>query len=293
VILNPAANHGATARLATPLRELIGSGLPWTLVVTTSAREATDVVADCGDDVGLVVAVGGDGTVNEVVNGLMRRPPEARPALGLVRGGSGNDFPKLLGTPAGLSAAVLAAASGTPRRIDVGVCNGTFFINALSLGLDAQVTARAAEVKAATGRSGFPLYFSSLMHVLFRELTPYDLDVSFDGSPPERTRAMLVAAGNGRTYGGGFRVTPCAEPDDGLLDTLVLDELGVGEALWRLPFFVLGRHTHMRPVHMGRHASMVVSSDRPVPGQLDGEMMAADRYEISVEPGAVQVVTAG
>jgi YegS/Rv2252/BmrU family lipid kinase len=292
VVLNPAAHHGATASLAAPMREIIGSGLPWTLAVTTAAGEATRIVAACADDVEVVVAVGGDGTVNEVVNGLMERPPRTRPALGMVAAGSGNDFPRLLGVPAGLSAAVIAVTTGDRRRLDVGRCNDRWFVNAVSLGLDAQVNARAVEVKAKTGRAGFPLYFSSLMHVLFRELTVYDIELSMDGSSPQRTTAMLVAACNGRTYGGGFRVAPDAAPDDGLLDTVVLDDVGLGGTLWRLPFFIVGRHTRMEPVHMGRAASLVVTSDRPVPGQVDGEVMSAERYEISVEPGALEVIVA-
>jgi YegS/Rv2252/BmrU family lipid kinase len=248
VVLNPAAHHGATAALAAPMRELIGTGLPWTLAVTTSASEATRIVAACSDDVEVVLAVGGDGTVNEVVNGLMQRPAHLRPALAMVPAGSGNDFPRLMGVPRGLSAAVIGVATGRRRRLDVGRCNGRWFVNAVSLGLDAQVNARAVEVKARTGRAGLPLYLSSLMHVLFRELTVYELALSQDGASPRRTTSMLVAACNGQTYGGGFRVAPDAAPDDGLLDTVVLDEIGLGQALWRLPFFIVGRHTRMKPV---------------------------------------------
>ncbi len=293
VVLNPAAKGGAAARYATPLRELVAARDDWTLVVTTSAEEASALVASCSDEVRLVVAVGGDGTVNEAVNGLMRRDPSSRPALAVVPAGSGNDFPNLLGVPKSLAAAMTVAATGRRIRIDIGKCNDRWFANAVSLGLDAQVAARATEIKAATGRSGFGLYFSALMAVLAGELKTYEVGIGYDGEEPRRRRCMLVAAGNGRTYGGGFKVLPDADPSDGLLDTIELDEIGLAEVLWRLPFFVFGRHTRMRPVHMGRHTSIVVTSADPMPGQVDGEILASARYEIRVEPSALEVVVPG
>jgi diacylglycerol kinase family enzyme len=86
---------------------------------------------------------------------------------------------------------------------------------------------------------------------------------------------------------------PPADAFDGRLDMLVIDALPLRGALWRFPFVVVGRHGWMRQVHFSRHATVVVSSDVPLPGQIDGEVMLADRYEISVLPGAVEVVVPG
>lgn len=290
VLVNPAAGQGAAARAASLMRELAEARPEWAVVSSASARDATSLVTDCAPEIGLVVAVGGDGTVNEVLNGLMRHTPAHRPALAVVPAGSGNDFAKLLGIPASISSALTVAATGRKLRIDVGRCNDRWFANAVSLGLDAQITARAAEIKASSGRTGFPLYFSAVLPVLFSELRAFDLTVTVDGAEPRHDRATLLAVGNGRTYGGGFKMMPLAQIDDGRLDVMVVDRLGVGSLLWRLPLFVAGLHTRMRPVHMSRCRSITIASEEPVPGQIDGDVFAEARYEIVVEPAAIEVI---
>jgi diacylglycerol kinase family enzyme len=157
VILNPAARHGEAARLEPVLRELLDVRMPWRLHVTSSAREATATAAACRD-ADIIVAAGGDGTVHEVVNGLMAHDAAERPALGVIPAGSGNDYAHLLGIPSAVSDAVMLLAEGRRRRLDVGRCNDTWFANAVSFGFDAKVTARAAELKAFTHRTGLSLY---------------------------------------------------------------------------------------------------------------------------------------
>ncbi len=290
VVVNPAAGQGAAARAAGLVRELVEARPDWSVMSSASARDATAIVASCGPEIGLVVAVGGDGTVNEVLNGLMLHPKPTRPALAVVPAGSGNDFARLLCLPTPVSSALTVAATGRRLPIDVGRCNDRWFANAVSLGFDAQVTARAAELKAASGRTGFGLYFSALLKVLFTELRAYDVEIAADGGDPRGCRATLLAVGNGRTYGGGFRILPLAQVDDGKLDVMAVDELSVGSALWRLPFFVAGLHTGMRPVHMSTCETITITSREVVPGQIDGDVFAEDRYEITVEHAAVDVI---
>jgi len=289
LIVNPAARHGETEKLI-PVVEALLANLAHDTVITTHIGHATQLAAGAsGYDV--VVACGGDGTVHEVLNGLMRLPAEDRPALGLLPTGSGNDTRRTMGVSKDLSRAALDLATGERRRFDVGVCNGVYFNNSFAAGLDAKVTAKAVEYKVTTRRSGLWLYLSALLHVLINDLVSFPLDVSFDGGPPEHHDTLIVAANIGRTYGGGFVITPDAVPDDGLFEVCMIDPLGLPEALARLPFVVTGKHTNMRPVHMSRHTSIVIEcAGGTVPAQIDGEVLLESRYDIAILHKAIECV---
>jgi YegS/Rv2252/BmrU family lipid kinase len=288
LIANPAARHGDTARLLPVIEQLL-CNVPHETVVTERTGQATELAAGAsGYD--LVVATGGDGTVHEVLNGLMSIPGEARPALGLLPTGSGNDTRRTMGVPDDLAQAALVLATGERRRFDVGVCNGIYFNNSFAAGLDAKVTAKAVEYKVTKRRSGLWLYLTALLHVLFRELDSFSLMVGFDGRPAESVDTLIVAVTIGKTYGGGFFITPDAVPDDGLFDVCMIDPLSLPEALMRLPFVVAGRHTKMRPVHMSTHSRVVIECDQALPAQFDGEVLLEKRYDISILPRAIECV---
>ncbi len=288
LIVNPTARHGETERLI-PVVEHLLANMAHTTVLTTHAGHAAELAASAAE-YDLVVACGGDGTVHEVLNGLMAHPQDTRPALGLLPTGSGNDTRRTLGVSNDLSQSALELVTGERRRFDVGVCNGIYFNNSFAAGLDAKVTAKAVEYKVTTGRSGLWLYLSALLHVLFKDLSSFPLSVSFDGGPSEPIDTLILAANIGRTYGGGFLITPDALPDDGLLDVCTIDPMGLPEALVRLPFVIAGKHTRMRPVHMSRHSSIVIDCECPVPAQIDGEVLLERRYEIEILPSAIECV---
>ncbi len=288
LIVNPTARHGETAKLLPVVEQLLGN-LPHDTVVTQCAGHATQLAA-AATGYQLVVATGGDGTVHEVLNGLMSIPSFQRPALGLLPTGSGNDTRRMLGVPDDLAQAALVLATGERRRFDVGVCNGTHFNNSFAAGLDAKVTAKAVEYKTTKQRSGLWLYVTALLHVLFRELDSFDLRVGFDGRAAENVDTLIVAVTIGKTYGGGFFITPDAVPDDGEFDVCMIDPLSLPQALARLPFVIVGRHTTMKPVHMSRHTSLIIECDRALPAQIDGEVLLEKRYEISIMPRAIECV---
>lgn len=288
VIINPEARHGETAALIPVVAQLLGS-IPHDTVVTEHTGHAADLAA-AADGYDVVVAVGGDGTVHEVLNGLMSLPADRRPALGLLPTGSGNDTRRMLGVPTELAEAAVALGTGKRVRFDVGVCNGVYFNNSFAAGLDAKVTAKAVEYKVTTKRSGLWLYLTALFHVLFHDLAGFDMDISFDGAAAVAHDTLIIAVTQGPTYGGGFKITPDAVPHDGLFDVCMIDPLSLPEALARLPFVVVGKHTTMRPVHMSRHTSLVIESDRPIPAQIDGEVLYEPRYEIGMLPAAIECI---
>lgn len=287
-IVNPQARHGETGVLLPALEQLMSGSFPHETVVTSAPAEAAALAESA--EIDTIAAVGGDGTAHEVLNGLMRRPADDRPALALIPTGSGDDYARTLGISRDFSKSVRQAATGRRHRIDVGVCNGTYFGNSIAMGFDAKVTARAVEMKLSTGRSGLPLYLSAMLHVLLQDFASHHVRLTLDGGPAVEYDMTLLAVTKGPTYGGGFRIVPSAVTDDGFLHTCLIDALPLAGALWRFPFVIVGHHGWMRQVHFGRHTSILLESDMPVPGQIDGEVMLDSRYDISVVPAALDVV---
>lgn len=288
VIANPQARHGETEKLL-PVVEQLLQNVAHDTVVTEHVGHAAEIAA-ASQGYGVIVAVGGDGTVHEVLNGIMAHSPETRPVLGVLPTGSGNDTRRTLGVSTDLSQAALELTTGERRRFDVGVCNGIYFNNSFAAGLDAKVTAKAVEYKITKRRDGLWLYLTSLLHVLFNELDPFRVTLAFDGGQAVATTMLILAATNGPTYGGGFFICPDAIPDDGQLEVCMIDPLSLPEALVRLPFVIAGKHTRMKPVHMSRHTSIVLESEVPVPAQIDGEVLLERRYDVSILPGAVECI---
>ncbi len=293
-IVNPAAKHGVTGQVMPAIRRLLDgvSGAEISYIESEAPRHALDLAREA-NGFETVLAVGGDGTVHEVTNGIMERPAGDRPAMAIIPTGSGNDYARTLGISFDLPTAVRQVATGERRMVDIGRCNGMWFDNSVAIGLDARVTAKAVEMKVRTGWSGLPLYLRSLFYVLFNQYHSHRLRVAYDGGQPEEVDLLALALTHGPTYGGGFLITPESVPTDGLLDVCAIAAMPLGEALWRLPFVIAGKHTRMRPVTMSRHASVVVESDEPVAGQIDGEVLLDTRYEVETFPSAFEVVMAG
>nr|MDA3937332.1 diacylglycerol kinase family lipid kinase [Actinomycetota bacterium] len=240
-----------------------------------------------------IVAVGGDGTVHEVLNGIMERAEDDRPSLSIIPTGSGNDYCRTLGISFDLPTAIRQIASGTTHMMDVGVVNGTYFANSIAVGLDARVTAKAVEMKVTTGWSGLPLYLRAVVNVLLHQFYSHEVTLQFDEEPAVDYEMLLLAATNGATYGGGFRVTPEAVSDDGVLDVCILDRVSLPGAFMRLPFLIVGKHTHMKPIHMSRRTHIRIESDRLIAGQVDGEVMLESTYDISILHKALKTIVPG
>ena len=288
-IVNPAARHGETHKLIPAVQRVIDGVADGDIQLSAGPRHAFDL-ARTATGFDTIVAVGGDGTAHEVLNGIMAHKADQRPVFAVVPTGSGNDYAHTLGMSDDLSTALAQIATGTQRVVDLGQCNGTWFGESVSMGLDARVTVKAVELKVTTGMSGLPLYLRSLVFVLRNQYHAHHVVVQFDDDAPFETDALIVAVTNGPTYGGGFKITPDSVPDDGLLDVCRIDTMPRAEAFLRLPFVVLGKHTKMRPVHMRRATRVTVVADSPFEGQIDGEVMLESAYDIRIVPAAMTVL---
>ena len=287
VVLNPTAGGGRAAKL---LPEVVATlrrlSCDRHLHVTTAPGEATTVARQfAADGVSLVVAVGGDGTVNEVANGLLGAGPDT--SLGVLAAGRGADFARTLGSPRHADAALERIVHATPRRIDVG--RATFadgssraFINVAGLGFDAAVAERAAGSRLPG--STVP-YVSALLGALARYHN-LDVVIEVDGERIDG-RALSIVVANGRYFGGGMKIAPDADLTDGLLDLAVLGDLAKTDLLRNVPRVYRGTHvTHPKFTH--RTAREIrVATPEPAPIQLDGEVVGAAPVVFTVEPGAL------
>jgi len=289
LILNPTANHGRSSQQAADLRPLMANhNADWG--GTEYPGHATELARLAGEQgYDLVVAVGGDGTVHEVVNGLMQVPAETRPALGIVPLGSGNDFAHILKIPADPGEALLSAVNGQPHSLDVGSVRDEndrleYFNNTIGMGFDSVVNLYTRKI---TVIHGFPMYFVALIMTIFRHFDALDLHVETDQQSWD-LRSLMLALGNGPREGGGFIITPEAKLDDGLLNYVTIKKISRLMMLRLVPEVMNGTHGRFKDVMMGTCRRMSVTSQQPLYIHCDGEIYAG--FGTDVRKVAIQIL---
>lgn len=284
VIFNPAAGRGRAKKLQDRLIRLLETH-PGTVSVqiTRAAGHARELAAQFKDRGITVIAAGGDGTIHEVVNGLAG----GNCTLGVIPIGSGNDFVKMLNLPPDIPGVIAVIQRRKTMRIDLGRANGEYFPNSMGVGFDADVVVESKKIQHL---KGFWLYLAAVLKKLmtFRNRP---VRLTFDGQVLEQS-VFLITVGNGQYVGGGFRITPLARLDDGLLDVCVLRGLTLPETLRYLPRVIRGQHLDLPQVTYFNATSIMVESALPLPLQLDGELRGTDlhRVEIQIVPRALTII---
>lgn len=291
VVFNPQAGRGRGHKRAAEVQQALHTaGIDFESVVSEDRGHAIELAqraALAGWE--LIVAAGGDGTVNEVVNGLMlAEAAGARSRLGVMPIGSGNDFAASLEIPLHLGQAAQRLVQGRTRRVDVGQVNGRWFDNNVGLGFEAMINIQAHRI---TWLRGQPLYLLAV----FRAMASYPLpvvDIYKEDGDRLGKQILMISVGNNRRNGGGFLVNPNAVPDDGLLDLCIVDAIPRREILRLLPKAMKGVHDGEPAVELARSTRLVVESAVPLPIHADGEILENQemRVEITVEPGRLTVV---
>lgn len=294
LILNPTANHAAAEQAFASLRpelEKLGAVIRQT-ERRFHAVELAHQAAGQGCD--LVIAAGGDGTVHEVINGLMLVPPKDRPALGILPLGSGNDFAHILGVPDDITGAFQSCLSGEAHILDVGsVRDGEgrleYFNNTIGIGFDAAVTIHSRKITAI---HGFMMYFLATMQTIIKNFTPLDVHVETEAESWDETMIMLML-GNGPREGGGFIVAPEARLDDGILNYCTIRRISRLTMFRLVPEFMKGTQGRFNQVRMGTCKRLTVNSRQPLYVHLDGEIYAGfdtqnRQLSIEVQPGAIR-----
>lgn len=288
VILNPAGNRGRCGRLRAPLEKALAGGRG-DLALTDAPGAAEAMAANAARNGRSVIAVGGDGTLSEVAGGILASGRQV--PLGIVPAGSGNDYAcYTLKLPRDPFKALEIALRGTPTPMDAGAVNNRFFINSLGVGIDANIAARAERMKRVPFLRGKALYqVASVYEVLFQYNHCPQLRVSLDGAAQDERAYALAGVTVGPTYGGGFRINPDAEPNDGLLDVCLIVKPPQLRALQLLPMVKRGQHSGEREVRHVRVRSLVLEAAHPIHAHCDGEVFDAQRFEAHILPGALLI----
>ena len=290
IILNPEAGRGRGRRAESPIG-VAAREQGWKVAIESTRypgeeRELATRAADDGWPT--VVAAGGDGTVHEVANGLLQNGPSSA-LLGHIPLGTGNDFARLLGIPGrsvAESMAVLSRASEC--RFDVGRALGEYFINAMGIGFGAAVVTETLRLKHL---SGFALYLAAAWRAFLKFEAP-TLEVKLDQSR-ESGRVMMVEVLVGQTAGGGFRLTPDADPSDGMFDVCLIREVGLLTFLRYLPRVMRGTHAGLPPVTIARSRRVTIECpEGPPTVHLDGELRTAPSSTVEIEtlPASLKVL---
>ncbi len=262
-----------------------------TLEVVWTARPGDAASAAAAARDRLVVAVGGDGTANEVVNGLLTGRQTTPPRFGALLRGTGSDLVRTLPSPR-LPGQVPAWLNGRRwRAIDVGrvemPLGRRYFVNVADAGIGAEVARRAARGPALMGgtlRFLAAAVFSLLVH---RNAL---VSIRLDEGTVESVLARSVVLANGRYFGGGMCVAPQAQPDDGYLDLVLIGDLGRLQGIWRLPLLYQGKHGRLPQVRFALVRRVEIRSTEPVGIEADGELVGGTPAVFEVVPGALEVL---
>jgi len=235
-----------------------------------------------------IVSAGGDGSISEVVNGLMQMAGEGLSVpFGVIPLGSADDFADMLGLEKEIEAACRVIQAGHTRVVDVGCVNGRFFDNNSAIGLEPMVTITQAAMKRVKGT---PRYILAALKTILSH-RPWHVRLVWDDGEYEGA-AALVSVGNTRRTGGAFWMTPRAEPDDGYLDFVFTREVGRLTLLRLLPTTFDGSHVDRPEIGYARTTRLTIDCDPPTPIQADGELfdLSATHIEYSILPGRLRLI---
>ena len=302
VVVNPASRGGATRRqferLLPRVREALGAcDVEWTRGPRDAERIAREAVRA---GVERIVVAGGDGTVSEVVTGILAAGLGAYVELGLLPLGTGGDLRRTLGVPADVDAALAAIAAGVRTRLDAGRATYTdragrdaqaFFLNIASLGISGLTTELVNRApKALGGRVSFLL--GTLRSIASYRAAAHPVDLRLDGEAVHEGPLVFATAANGRFFGGGMQVAPGARADDGLLDVVVVPDMGKLRLVAELPRLYRGTHLSIAGVRALRGSVLEARplGDDPPWVEIDGEPLGRLPACFEALPGALTAV---
>ena len=291
-LVNPASANGKTGkRWAQIARAAHAAGLRGEAVFSERRGQLRELALEAADEgADLLVVVGGDGTVHEVVNGVAGREGVE---LALIPRGTGWDFARTHGVPKRLDEALRIAREGEARAFDLGwatyrsdgVDGSAWFANMASVGMSGAVAAKAnATTKALGGKTSYLLALAAV----FARWKNVRLNVAVDDERREALMEDCIVA-LGRYLAGGMMITPDAEPDDGLFDVLVIGDMTRSELVRVMPKIYRGTHLPHPKGEVLRGTTVTIDADEPMPIQLDGEQPGTTPTRFKVVPSAIRL----
>jgi len=287
-ILNPIAGSGRAKALMPVIENYFkDANLHFDIYQTKEPRDAIDASKQAvKEGYNIVVAAGGDGTVNEVLNGLAGSDA----VLAAIHGGKGNDFAMSVNMPRDVIEACQALQRAVVKKIDLGKVMNRYFINSVGVGFDATVAQRVN--KGIKPLNGIWAYIYAVFETLF-SYRPIDMEIDLGDGNRFTKKPVLVAVGIGSTYGGGMKILPQAIQDDGLLDICVLDQMNNLSLAYHFPKVFSGKHIHLKQAAMYRSKEITLYLSESHPLHMEGEILTGEYMHFTLEPKAMNVLIGG
>ncbi|MFH2101869.1 MAG: diacylglycerol kinase family protein [Chloroflexota bacterium] len=300
IIVNPISGRGYAGRIISELElelqkhdlnyELISTERPW------HAAELAEQAARNGSDV--VVAVSGDGTANEVLNGLMiaQKAGHTKTRMGIIAVGTGNDFAYGMGIPVGVQEGCRILAENHHRKVDVGIVfggdypDGRFFGNGVGIGFDAATGFVAAKIRWIRG---LLLYLIAAIETIFIYYKAPTVRLVYDEKDITQA-ALMISVMNGQRMGGGFFFAPDGDPTDGFFNLCIADSVSRSRILSLIPYFLKGTQATQKEVRIGQARKVTVKAIQgTLPVHCDGETVCYEGHDLTIElhPQALEFIS--
>lgn len=290
-IVNPIAGQGIALKMVEEVESIfselkkIYKNIDYKIVYTKEIGHATDIAKKySSEDDYRIYAVGGDGTLNEVLNGMVG----SNSSLGCIPGGTGNDFIRSEVKKFDRKRILKDTILGEEEEVDVGIVNERYFLNIASIGFDANVVVNANKFKNIRG---IPSKFAYILSVIYtaKNFDHIKSKIIIDGEELDK-EVFLFAAANGRFYGGGIEIAPKADFRDGLFDIVFATNMTFAKIMKFLPSALRGKHLDFKEVECFRGKKIEISSDQPVFLNIDGEIKAMTKAIFNMSDKKVKLI---
>lgn len=271
-IINPISGKGNTLRIADNIKKVCEEEkLDYEMHYTEYPGDATKIARKYRFSKNIIYSVGGDGTLNEVLNGIIG----TKNILGIVPSGSGNDFYK-----------TLSKIDDVYPKIDIGKINNRYFINIVSIGIDAEVANNVSLMKKKNVATS-QIYNASLLYTFFKYKYK-NIELSID-EKEEKGKCTILTVCNGETYGGGFKIAPMAKLNDGYFDVYYVEKVSKATLPFLIRMLKKGTHEKHNKVHKSQATKVKLKCNNDLVCNIDGEIIKDNKFIIKIIPNALTI----
>ena len=274
-IINPTAGKGTAKKSSYHLKNILESkSIDFDFKYTNAIGDAKKICSKFHNKYDLIVVFGGDGTINEAVNGLFGK----NTPLGVIPNGTGNDFARSANIPLKINDAINNILNGKKRKIDIGLINGQYFINVVGIGFDGYVNIESKKIKILKGK---PVFIASVLKTL-NKWRAVPINITLDKNS-FYSKSYLVCISNGWSVGGGLSMTPDAKIDDGFFDICHLKDISPFKIILNFPKLTNGKIDQINEVKIYKSKKITIKSDSSLPIHVDGEIIIGENKFFEIE----------
>lgn len=272
-IVNPISGKGKTLKAVDRIKKVCEEeNLDYEIYFTEYPKDATKIARKYRFTKNIIYSVGGDGTLNEVLNGIVG----TKNLLGVIPAGSGNDFYK-----------TLSKIDEEYPVIDIGKVNDRYFINIISIGIDAEVANNVSLIKKRKVPTN-QIYNASLIYTFFKYKYK-DIELSIDEKEQKKGKCTILTICNGQVYGGGYKIAPSAKLTDGYFDVYYVEKVNKPQLPSLINMLKQGIHEKHNKVHKSQATKIKFKCDKELVCNIDGEIMTAKKFNVKIIPNAITI----